>query len=90
MNHEKEVERLERRLATIDSETAGCLGFQYRSLGQLLSGDKLASGTGARLASTRPLRLSVKGTTIPASGVDKAGDMWLRYDLDKGKTLWCS
>lgn len=87
VNHEKEVERLERRLATIDSETAGCLAFQYSSLGQLLSGDKLASGTGARLASTRPLRLSVKGTTIPASGVDKAGDMWLRYDLDKGKTL---
>ncbi len=87
MNHEMDIERLERRLTTIDSETAGCLAFQYKCLGHIISGDKLPGGTSARLANSRPLRLSVKGTTIPASGVDKAGDMWLRYDLDRGKTL---
>ena len=33
------------------------------------------------------LKLSVKGTTNAASGVEKPGDMWVRYDLDPGRTL---
>lgn len=87
INHEKQIQRLEKRLASIDSETSDCLAFQYKCLGQLLSSDRLLAGTGTGSTRARPLRLSVKGTTIPASGVDKPGDMWLRYDLDGGKTL---
>lgn len=37
MNHQQELQRLERRIRAMDGETKDCLAFQYRCLGQLLT-----------------------------------------------------
>ena len=63
------IDRLEKRLASIESDTIGCLAYQFKCLGRLRAD---VDRTGYRCNGKRnSLTISVKGTTIPASGVEK-------------------
>jgi hypothetical protein len=90
LNHQKEIERLEKRLEATDNETKECLAFQYRCLGQLLSDSRTNPGavkTRGNPDFVQRIKVSLKGITLAADGSSKPGDMWVRYDLDHGKTL---
>ncbi len=86
INHEKQVTRLQKRLSSIESETSSCLAFQYRCLGRLMAGIEPVKAADIS-ANAQSTKVSVKGTTVAASGVEKPGDMWARYDLESGKVL---
>ncbi|HHY11922.1 MAG TPA: SpoIIE family protein phosphatase [Firmicutes bacterium] len=87
LNYEKHIDRLAKQLSSIESETIGCLSYQFKCLSQLAANIGPGRDTGAMGDKGPSFKVSVKGTTIAASGVDKPGDMWVRYDLDAGKTL---
>lgn len=86
MNHLQEITRLERRIKSLDDETKGCLSFQYRCLGKLLApkGESMPELPRPR---HHRLKTTVKGGTIPAEGMSKPGDMWVKYDLSPGRCL---
>jgi stage II sporulation protein E len=87
LNYENHIDRLEKQLASIESDTIGCLAYQFKCLGRLRADVDPDGGIGVTGKKRASLTISVKGTTIPASGVEKPGDMWTRYDLDPGRTL---
>ncbi|HOP70943.1 MAG TPA: SpoIIE family protein phosphatase [Bacillota bacterium] len=75
------------KLSAYPSSIAG-RGTHAYSRGADSAGEP-TGGTGGEPAGNKPspLKISVRGTTIPASGVEKPGDAWVRYDLDPGRTL---
>lgn len=87
LNYEKHIDRLEKQLDSIESDTIGCLAYQFKCLSQLKAEMDPGRITSSSSKKSPSLKLSVKGTTIAASGVEKPGDMWVRYDLDPGRTL---
>jgi len=92
LNHQKEIERLEKRIFTLDMETKECLAFQYRSLGQMLNSKRTISdlsreANGSSCERKSRLKVILKGKTIPARGAEKPGDVWVNYRLGPGKTL---
>ncbi len=87
LDYEKHIDRLEKQLSSIESDTIGCLAYQFRCLSQLKLDTYPGGVTGACGDKSPSLKISVKGTTIAASGVERPGDTWVRYDLDAGRTL---
>lgn len=89
LNHERHLGRLKKQLSLIETETLGCLAYQFNCLSELAKGAETNLAATSTTAKKREptLKVSVKGTTIAASGGNKSGDIWIRYDLDAGKTL---
>jgi len=87
LNHVRELNRLERRLRTIDDETKGCLSFQYRCLGQLLAPRPQPASEASERVHKQRLKVTVRGGSTPAEGADRPGDMWVKYDISPTRTL---
>ncbi len=85
LNHWKEIDRLQKRLDVLDSQTKECLAFQYRCLGTLLAPAR-PSRTKRRGERKHALRLTVKGGTVAAENA-QSGDMWVQHQLNSGETL---
>jgi len=87
INHKRELERLEKRLWTLDGETKDCLSFQYRCLGQLLS-PRAQAHSGESNRPRRPkFKVTFKGASVAAEGSSRPGDMWVKYEVSPTKTL---
>ena len=83
LNYENHIDRLEKQ-ASIESDTIGCLAYQF--MPGRLRADVIR--TGYRCNRKESLTISVKGTTIPASGVEKPGDMWTRCTIYPEGPRW--
>ncbi len=86
MNHWQELNRLEKRVRSMDDETKTCLAFQYGCLSRLLVSGKPAEKRVRKSRRSR-LKISYRGGTIPAECSSKPGDLWTQYDMGAGKTL---
>lgn len=87
ISHYRELERLQSRLKAMDGETRECLAFQYKCLGQLLSPRLSAEKAETRRTPRSRLKVTLRGDTLPAEGGEKAGDIWVKYDLDPHRVL---
>ncbi len=86
INHWKELNRLEKRVRSMDDETKTCLAFQYGCLSRLLVSGKLAEKKASKPRRSK-LKISYRGGTVPAEGSSKPGDLWTQYDMGAWKTL---
>ena len=87
LNHFREIERLDRRIRALDSETKDCLGFQYRCLGQLLAPRSEPPAAEAARTHKQKLKVTFRGGSTPAGGSVRPGDMWVKYDISPTRTL---
>ncbi len=87
LNHFREIERLERRLHSLDTETKDCLAFQYRCLGQLLAPRFEPAEDEASRPHRQKLKVTFRGASTPAEGSSRPGDLWVKYDISPTRTL---
>ena len=85
--HQRELNRLEKRIRAIDGETKDCLAFQYRCLGQLLSPRSQPTTEESGRAHKPKFKVTLRGGSTPAEGSSRPGDMWVKYDISPTKTL---
>lgn len=84
-NHQKEIERMEKRYASAIRDIRECLTMQYRCLGQLVLDSRPAGAVQGPGEKKSNLRLTFKGETLPAEHSSNAGDVWARFDLGGGR-----
>ncbi len=87
LNYKRQINRLEKQLNSIESDTIDCLAYQFKCLSNMVN-DVSLNKSEMKLNNKAPLlKILAKGTSIAASGIGKPGDLWTKYDLNDGRTL---